>query len=373
LRPGQIPDERDPALTTVKVRFGLWKGNGTKAVEGKVLDDNDKATTSRRFMLNRVDQWGDGKNTWHTVGDRNNPPPINTLVYAFNNPKDGANGSTKLRNFHDAKLGGAVPPVMIKGTPVQYEGSPAGGDSGRPMFQRKDAESPWVVVGITSSTSDPGARFGSVAYDTRLNTDKNLDFIRKHVPKAVGRLSTPVNVAIFSECQGLPCSSATVGSGAPYSGLVGTFQSRDIQFASRTGFDWRPLGQVTFGALMTGMLHVPTTLFTLTSDDGSLLLIDDSVVVNNGSPHPPMTESGSVTLLAGTHSFEVQFFECCGPPSGVDLDLPRGVTFGFAGTPGEANCHEESLSPWVPQREDATGRHSGILRGVGYPFDKPRP
>jgi Trypsin len=100
----QIPDERDPALTTVKVGFGLWKGNGTKEVEGTALDDNDKATTNRRFMLNRVDQWGDGKNTWHTVGDRNNPPPINTLVYAFNNPKDGANGSTKLRNFHDAKV-----------------------------------------------------------------------------------------------------------------------------------------------------------------------------------------------------------------------------------------------------------------------------
>jgi Trypsin/PA14 domain len=361
---GQIPDEREPALTTVKVGFGLWKGNGTKdVVVGVVIDE---ATTARRFMLNRVDQFGDGKTTWHTVGERNNPPPINTLVYAFNNPKDGPNGSTKLRNFHDAKLGGAVPPVMIKGMPVQYEGSPVGGDSGGPMFQRKDAKSPWVVVGITSSTSDPDARFGSVAYDTRLFTPKNLDFIRTIVPTAVGRLSTPVNVAIFSECQGLPCSSTTVGSGAPYSGLVGTFQSLDIQFASRTGFDWRPLGQVTFGADMAGVLHVATTdtyLFTLTSDDGGLLLIDGSVVVNNGWPHPPMTTSESVTLLAGTHSFEVQFFECCGPPSGVDLDLPSGVTFGFAGTPGQANCHGES----VAELNQQFGSLPAAVSALGFP------
>src|SRR6185436_10614223 len=35
----------------------------------------------------------------------------------------------------------------------------------------------------------------------------------------------------------------------------------------------------------------------------------------------------SVTLNAGTHTFEVQFFECCGGPSGVDLTLPAGVIY----------------------------------------------
>lgn len=70
------------------------------------------------------------------------------------------------------------------------------------------------------------------------------------------------------------------------------------------------------------------------------------LVVDNGGAHSPSTASGSVTLAAGTYNFEVQFFECCGGPAGVDLYLPVGVTYGgpiavniysgFTGTGGGA-------------------------------------
>ncbi len=51
------------------------------------------------------------------------------------------------------------------------------------------------------------------------------------------------------------------------------------------------------------------------------------LVVDNGGAHPPTTNSGSIFLAAGNYDFEVQFFECCGGPAGVDLYLPAGVTY----------------------------------------------
>ena len=81
---------------------------------------------------------------------------------------------------------------------------------------------------------------------------------------------------------------------------------------------------------MTGSLFVSATssyTFTLNSDDGSQLFIDGSLVVDDGGAHPPLTVSGTATLTAGVHPFEVRFFECCGEPSGVDLTLPTGVSF----------------------------------------------
>ncbi len=71
-----------------------------------------------------------------------------------------------------------------------------------------------------------------------------------------------------------------------------------------------------------------THAFTLNSDDGSLLFIDGGLVVDNGGAHAPQTTSGSTSLTAGLHPFEIQFFEDFGGPSGVDLTLPAGVTFG---------------------------------------------
>jgi len=122
----------------------------------------------------------------------------------------------------------------------------------------------------------------------------------------------------------------TVGGGTPYSGLVGSFTSPDIMFATNTGYAWHPFGLGAFGAEITGCLAVPANSvysFTLDSDDGSMLYIDGGLVVDNGGPHSPTIVSGSTALTAGMHSFRVEFFEDFGGPSGVDLLLPQGVTY----------------------------------------------
>jgi len=123
-----------------------------------------------------------------------------------------------------------------------------------------------------------------------------------------------------------------VDGGAPYSDLVGSFTSPDIQFATNAVpyYEWHPFGLDHFGAEITGCLRVAADdayEFTLDSDDGSMLYIDGVLVVNNGGPHGPQKVSDKTFLTAGKHPFKVEFFEDFGGPSGVDLILPDRVTY----------------------------------------------
>ncbi len=138
-----------------------------------------------------------------------------------------------------------------------------------------------------------------------------------------------VNVDIYS-------GHSTTGGGTPYTNLVESFTSPDIMFGTNTGFDWHPADLDSFGADITGCLDVAVDgnyQFKLNSDDGSLLFIDGNLVVNNGGGHAPQVRTGNIWLDAGTYPFEVQFFEDFGGTSGVDLTLPRCVTYGTCPTP----------------------------------------
>jgi len=146
---------------------------------------------------------------------------------------------------------------------------------------------------------------------------------------AVVSASAQVSVEIFS-------GHSTTGGGTPYSGLVGSFNSPDIMFATDTGFNWHPFSQNAFGADLKGVLDVSVSgayQFSLNSDDGSLLFIDGVQIIDNGGPHGPNTVNGSTALTAGLHPFEVRFYEDFGGSSGVDLTLPTGVTYAASTAP----------------------------------------
>ena len=66
--------------------------------------------------------------------------------------------------------------------------------------------------------------------------------------------------------------------------------------------------------------------FSLVSDDGSKLYIDDHLVINNDGVHPAIAVQGSVNLAGGLHRIRVSYFQ--GPRYHVALML------GVAG-PGE--------------------------------------
>jgi hypothetical protein len=129
------------------------------------------------------------------------------------------------------------------------------------------------------------------------------------------------------------------GSGAPFSRFITSFTAANVQFgASQNDFNWHPFSLGTnWGADITGVLNVQTAgtyTFSLTSDDGSQLYIDNNLVVNDSNIHGPYAVSGSASLTAGPHTFEIQFFEASGGLSGLDLSLPSGVAYGSANVPG---------------------------------------
>src|SRR4051812_43773580 len=82
--------------------------------------------------------------------------------------------------------------------------------------------------------------------------------------------------------------------------------------------NWHPFGQGDFGATVTGTLSVAQNDFInfyLESDDGSAWYVDGVLVVDNSGAHGPNGVFGSEFLTAGNHSFQINFFECCGGPS----------------------------------------------------------
>lgn len=82
------------------------------------------------------------------------------------------------------------------------------------------------------------------------------------------------------------------------------------------------------GYRYAGFIDIPhddVYIFTLVSDDGSRLLINRTVVIDNDGLHGSQGREGTIALAAGTHEIEVEWFNKTG---GADLDLlfaPAGV------------------------------------------------
>lgn len=73
-----------------------------------------------------------------------------------------------------------------------------------------------------------------------------------------------------------------------------------------------------FALRYTGLIDAPASglyTFATTSDDGSQLLIDDQLIVDNDGLHGAVERTGDVGLLAGKHRIEVRFFEATGGES----------------------------------------------------------
>jgi len=67
-----------------------------------------------------------------------------------------------------------------------------------------------------------------------------------------------------------------------------------------------------FAIRWTGKIQITNEVeytFYLESDDGSRLLIDGKLVIDNGGLHEMQEQSGKVTLKAGEHDIKVDYFE----------------------------------------------------------------
>ena len=86
-----------------------------------------------------------------------------------------------------------------------------------------------------------------------------------------------------------------------------------VKTGNTNTFDLSPANKTErFGFSFTGYINVPSDgqyKFYTSSDDGSKLLIDDVLVVNNDGLHGTTEESGTIGLKAGKHAITGLFFQ----------------------------------------------------------------
>ena len=114
----------------------------------------------------------------------------------------------------------------------------------------------------------------------------------------------------FRRWEGAFDSAAKPFAGEPT--IVGDVPSVRIAGPARSDF---------FGLELAGWITVPADAvyrFSLGSDDGSVLSIGDTTVVDNDGPHSMKYASGEIALGRGAHPILIRHFERDG---GEDLDL----------------------------------------------------
>lgn len=81
------------------------------------------------------------------------------------------------------------------------------------------------------------------------------------------------------------------------------------------------IGPEYWSAIWVGSIQIPTTgtyTFTTVSDDGVVLLIDGTPVIENWTGHAPTTDVGLTALTAGRHALELRYYNSHG---GATLNL----------------------------------------------------
>ncbi|HEY5499293.1 MAG TPA: PA14 domain-containing protein, partial [Bacteroidales bacterium] len=74
----------------------------------------------------------------------------------------------------------------------------------------------------------------------------------------------------------------------------------------------------SYGIILEGFIKIPITdeyVFSIMSDDGSRVIVDNNVVVDNDGAHYSEEKSGSIKLAFGYHFFRVDFFNKNGTES----------------------------------------------------------
>ena len=139
-----------------------------------------------------------------------------------------------------------------------------------------------------------------------------------------GRGVTPVTARAFKKVKPSPAQApgAAVKPGvvAGAAAADGVRRTSDIPAATTTSvvptltLDVRPRDE-HFGVVYTGLIDVPANgvwRFTLESDDGSVLVIDDAVVVEHDGPHGTTSRQGQAVLAKGLHPFRLAYFNGTG-------------------------------------------------------------
>lgn len=215
--------------------------------------------------------------------------------------------------------------------------SSIGKDSIRVAFY---AETPSTAIHYTLDGSQPNDRspLYSGPFCATRNTVVRAQAFR---PDAEPSYLTKASLMIYHFT---PATGATATSaGLSYNYFEGSWETvpdfssmkpASSGIASNVALSALPHRDEYWGMAAHGLIVVPQTglyRFYLTSDDGSKLWIDGTVVVDNDGAHATMEKNGYALLEAGPHRIEVGFFQGSGgadlhlevvPPEGKRQDIP---------------------------------------------------
>ena len=121
---------------------------------------------------------------------------------------------------------------------------------------------------------------------------------------------------------------------SPISPIAPSDQSNtdaNINFGNPS-FNFHPFGFGQFSVKWSGNISIAVSgnyAFQLVSDDGSWLMINSTLIIDHGGLHSSTDPPGTAMqfLSQGVQQIEVDFYETCGGPSGVDFSwMPPGST-----------------------------------------------
>jgi hexosaminidase len=186
------------------------------------------------------------------------------------------------------ELSSLVPAAQIYYT---LDGSEPTDDSARYQSPLQIALQPNQKSILNLVVVTPGGR-RSVVY--------GATFLRRSYRDAI-RFDAKQPGLVFALYDGKFTSAQSVEHGTPAAG--GTTSSFDLQQFGRV-FD--------YGISFDGYLTVPSDdfyQFAVESDDGSVLEIDDEVVVDNDGNHASRVVTGHIPLRQGVHKFKLRYFQ----------------------------------------------------------------
>ncbi len=139
-----------------------------------------------------------------------------------------------------------------------------------------------------------------------------------------GKPVSGVSKMKFTKVKPHPAVAVTaVDSGLRYSYYEGSWEKmpdysklRAVKSGTTPTFDLAPAKEKeNYGIVYNGVVRIPKEgvyAFVAESDDGSIVSVDGSVVVNNDGLHGNVQKKGVVALAAGFHPIKVEFFQKSG-------------------------------------------------------------
>ena len=126
----------------------------------------------------------------------------------------------------------------------------------------------------------------------------------------------------------------------------------------------------------TGTINVPQTAtytFYLTSDDGSKLYVDGALRVNNDGIHTMREQSASVSLSAGAHTVQVDYYDVTGP-AGLRLEIQGGslsraeIPASMWTSPGVRIAYYQLDSSILPPLRAMVPEKTQLVSTINFPF-----